>query len=404
MNPLKFSIFDEFRCAGQDCPETCCNASIWNASVDDSTLDRWQRIEDARIKSSLMDSIIEAKAQVGNGSHHLKRNNQDNCVHLTRDGLCWVQSNLGHEYLPRTCAEYPRRYWMDEYIGYISLVLSCPEVVRTLFTEYLNKECLTKEPDDKNKAPKREISINISLSEELFKLTTEVTESSKYTVNLMLLYIGEVLYDIVSLPQQGQLDMNSLKSLCSNSKQKMHKMNKAINENKMSAEPIITGQFWEMVYSFVVDAGMLLPSYSEAFRDELLDILSVDIKGESIFIEISELADQYRSAMYENLPKDYHKMMRNYIRVKFLNALFPWNPHEGNVIAGFIYCLIPYSLIQLLMWVQYRQSGKFDINDLVTIVCRVERRLGHSKTIYKTISKNQQLLQLDRYLKSLIKA
>ena len=76
---------------------------------------------------------------------------------------------------------------------------------------------------------------------------------------------------------------------------------------------------------------------------------------------------------------------------------------SGNIIAGFLYCVIPYMLIQALLWITKDIKGEITTSDIVNIVYRVERSLDHNASIYVFFSDNPELLHLDRYLYLLLK-
>ena len=100
----------------------------------------------------------------------------------------------------------------------------------------------------------------------------------------------------------------------------------------------------------------------------------------------------------KHVPDGYMDYMRSYLVVKFFNNRFPWNSIEGNVVAGYLYCVLPYALIQLLVWMQVRVAGNIDENEVKRIIYSVERYLDHNQRIYKILSDHTELLRLDDYL------
>lgn len=114
--------YKEFRCAGADCPETCCKG--WDISVNREAMKKYRALK-------------RGGFDFGGGIDFLRkkiRMKEAGCPFL-EDGLCRIHRVLGENYLCRTCRSYPRhgedygsrREW--------SLSLSCPEAAGILLRQ-----------------------------------------------------------------------------------------------------------------------------------------------------------------------------------------------------------------------------------------------------------------------------
>jgi lysine-N-methylase len=133
---------DSFRCIGSDCEDTCCKG--WTIPVDEATIEKHRRLP-----ASPLLSLCDFKGSLTpEGADHskpltfvqIRMTDSQQCPLLSEDRLCRLQTEYGEEYLPSTCATYPRIVHRNGDKLEEALTLSCPEAARlvlldpTLFT------------------------------------------------------------------------------------------------------------------------------------------------------------------------------------------------------------------------------------------------------------------------------
>lgn len=150
---------DSFRCIGSDCEDTCCKG--WTIRLDQATIEKHRRLP----ASSLLYSLCDATGSLNpECTDHFKpatlvqirMTDAQMCPLLSEDRLCRVQTEYGEEYLPSTCATYPRIVNWNGDEREEALTLSCPEAARmvlldpTLFTAKPHRimQPLGKSPED----------------------------------------------------------------------------------------------------------------------------------------------------------------------------------------------------------------------------------------------------------------
>jgi lysine-N-methylase len=136
------SYADSFRCIGSDCEDTCCKG--WTIPVDQETIEKHRRLP-----ASPLLSLCEAKSSLSPEGTDLSKpvtfvqirmTDSQQCPLLSEDRLCRLQTEYGWEYLPSSCATYPRIVHRNGDRLEAGLTLSCPEAARlvlldpTLFT------------------------------------------------------------------------------------------------------------------------------------------------------------------------------------------------------------------------------------------------------------------------------
>lgn len=130
---------ERFQCVASKCEDTCCGG--WGIPIDRQTYEKYQALPDGPLRSMIESGILLAPEGAsgtdgfGPDAFAKIRMTEDNaCPMHGADGLCQIQSQLGHEYLSKTCASYPR---IPREVGGIqetALSLSCPEAVRVVLT------------------------------------------------------------------------------------------------------------------------------------------------------------------------------------------------------------------------------------------------------------------------------
>lgn len=119
------SYYNDFRCLGGACPDTCCRD--WSVVPDGDALADY-----AAAPSPLRERIAQNLAVDEDGGLCFRLDEGGRCALLTPDGLCAIQKEWGEEHLCAHCAAYPR--FIEEFgsLTESSLALSCPEAARLL--------------------------------------------------------------------------------------------------------------------------------------------------------------------------------------------------------------------------------------------------------------------------------
>lgn len=141
------TYFDEFKCIGGECEDTCCAG--WQIDIDKKTFKKYKNETNPNIKNILNQNIKRNRSNSVYDANYgrFKLDENQSCTMLTNDGLCSIQNILGEQALCRTCTIYPRE--INEVNGIIekSLLLSCPEAARIVLNrpegiEFIEEEGL----------------------------------------------------------------------------------------------------------------------------------------------------------------------------------------------------------------------------------------------------------------------
>ncbi|GEK31501.1 hypothetical protein KZO01_18100 [Kurthia zopfii] len=128
---LKPTYFDDFKCIGSECEDTCCAG--WNIGIDKKSFKKYRKETNPNLKS-LLQKNVSRNRQATSDYHYgqFKMDDQDKCSMLNEENLCTIQLTSGEEALCHTCTIYPRSAKSINDSIEKSLDTSCPEAARLI--------------------------------------------------------------------------------------------------------------------------------------------------------------------------------------------------------------------------------------------------------------------------------
>ncbi|HVP46520.1 MAG TPA: flagellin lysine-N-methylase [Bryobacteraceae bacterium] len=121
--------FARFRCIGADCEDTCCDG--WAVPVDRAAYEKYRDCTDPEWRASFEKLVTIQPANPTDHDYARIRLETTTCPFLS-DGLCSIQKSFGEDYLPATCASFPRVWNIVDQVLEASLDLGCPEAARVV--------------------------------------------------------------------------------------------------------------------------------------------------------------------------------------------------------------------------------------------------------------------------------
>lgn len=115
--------YDAFSCVASACPDSCCKE--WEVDVDEASAAYYRTLDGAlgdRLRQVLRDTPDGTMMTIENGR----------CPMWLDNGLCRIQSELGHDALCTICRQYPRLVHDFGDFQEYGLELSCPEAARLI--------------------------------------------------------------------------------------------------------------------------------------------------------------------------------------------------------------------------------------------------------------------------------
>lgn len=124
--------FYRFACIASACPDSCCKE--WEVDVDGDTAAYYRTLP-----GELGDKLRRCLRDRSDGTVMAIENGR--CPMWRADGLCQIQSALGHDALCRVCREFPRLRHDYGDFAELGLELSCPEAARLIFSARSSHLC-----------------------------------------------------------------------------------------------------------------------------------------------------------------------------------------------------------------------------------------------------------------------
>lgn len=184
----KAAYFDEFRCIGGSCPDSCCKE--WDVQVDGESAARYRRLPGAlgdKLRSVLKDVDGETLMQAEKG----------HCPMWREDGLCRIQAELGEQALCHTCREFPRiRHDYGDFVE-LGLELSCPEAAKLILRRHDGFVSLEQSGEESGDYDREVMDILLKSREELRLILNDDKYKipERFAIALMHAYHVQALLD-----------------------------------------------------------------------------------------------------------------------------------------------------------------------------------------------------------------
>ena len=204
MNILKPFYYDDFKCVGGGCKDSCCIG--WNIYIDKKSYKAYKNVKGEYYKK-LKDGISRNRKDSDDLHYGDMKLENGKCKFLNKQNLCDIYIDLGQEYLCNTCKIYPRVINKNGDIYEKGLKLSCPEVAR-MFVELKDIFSFDMENRELNKIEKQYTMHieNFKYNKDLYKvlwegrsLSIEVAQFTQIDIWKRLVFIIFKIFNMHSI-------------------------------------------------------------------------------------------------------------------------------------------------------------------------------------------------------------
>lgn len=395
MQSFRLKALDSFHCLGGDCPFTCCKG--WEITLNPEIVAKWETLEPGAFKQGLL-AAIERNPAAHQEILSMHRSEDGACIMLDETGLCNIHKQT-EELLPATCRDYPRiacNYGMKKLA---TANLSCPEIVRLVLAANTTDQFQISE--DGFPSPVELGGLAGKIGQQLENFTNLVLAEQRFSLAVRIAGIAEILVRLEQKRQQGILNLPEVQRLCAKPRQHLYELNQKTRLRHFRPQPALAGRFWKFIVSALGTPDAQAYFDRTITQNEFVQraiAAQTDVECTALYEEILG----YRNSAFFELSEANQLYGEKYLSVKFANSGFPATPTGGNFIATFLYCIFPFALIQLLLWLQAAQKGKVSDESVLSMISRSERMLGHNDHIYLYLQQNTAALRLDLYYQCLM--
>ncbi len=194
---IKPSFYDLFECKADKCTDTCCAG--WEIEIDKVSMSKYGNIKTCfgnRIRNSI--EYIDSQPC-------FRRDKNERCVFLDKNGLCDIYSRLGQSFLSDICREHPRFY--DEFDGIVEagLGLCCEKVCELLIENDFDIVYDIKEQ------PEEDISLLLSCRQHIFDILNNNEKPFEIRISECLQYSEKIQSELFGIePSEFVCDKTSL--------------------------------------------------------------------------------------------------------------------------------------------------------------------------------------------------
>ncbi len=391
-------VLDEFTCLGGDCPDNCC--TDWEIPVNQEIYDKWKSLPEGEEKQRILNSVAITN-QDGQQVIMLAQDPENRCVNLNSDGLCSIYAHLGPDYLGTICREYPRVSRETETKRVNTASLSCPEIARLVISADTSRTPLFTTPSAAQANALYAPDEASFISDFLDTWMSGTLAQRKYPLNVRIYYLADILCRLATLSAQGAFDPAAMRKICKEYKQELFSINLAVKNRKFRPDPFVAGSFWKFIYQAGQRLFKLNENSNEARSGLITTLASLTDELENQYHKIYEEICAHRQRARPMI-RDFDSGFENYLTALFKYNGFPWYPTEGNYVATFVRCIIPFALTQLILWVKVGEGERLIPQTIWDAIYKVERTVGHGPGIYKELGENITLLRLDKYCACLL--
>jgi len=118
----------DFRCLGAQCEDHCCYG--WDVNVDQKSYERYRRLPSTGLGARIQKALERNRKDPCEARYAKFRRKTETCPFLSPKRLCRIHAELGEDFLPDTCALFPRHLRARESWVEVSASMACPEIAR----------------------------------------------------------------------------------------------------------------------------------------------------------------------------------------------------------------------------------------------------------------------------------
>lgn len=124
-NCFEPEYIQNFSCEGEKCDAKCCRG--FQIDLDRNTHTKYRMLQNSDVRKKILDSLFWNQETQ---TYRMKLDENFSCPMICDDNLCYIQKNLGEDFLADSCAVFPRRVFVIGNTITRTLSLFCPVAAR----------------------------------------------------------------------------------------------------------------------------------------------------------------------------------------------------------------------------------------------------------------------------------
>lgn len=368
MKILKPYFYDEFKCTGGECIDTCCAG--WRIVIDETTLCKYDEVNgDFGLK--LRENINRED------KNSFKLNEKHHCPFLNKELLCDIYIELGEDMLCNTCKIYPRVTRVLGDITEQNLLLSCPEISKLIVENNFPMDFEFKEIEESNISKTNQTDF-LLLDSLLLGRSISVEIMQNRTIEMWKRCFLNI---IISQNIQKYLDNNQVEHIKNylDKFQNENYLSQYLNETDMlKGNSAIKLLIYKLITYKLTDISFSNENLV-SYVSETFNYLN-QLDNQEGLSKLEELIVSYKKG---NMDKEY--VMENFIVYNLFDNYMPAydtkNLHKNIIMIFYFSALI--ELFQMVRW--YNKGEQITDKERIDIIYLLSRTFMHITANYNKL-------------------
>ena len=388
----------QFKCIGSDCPDTCCAG--WRVDIDKTTYKKIKTLDDSPVHRQIK-SYFKVNPDGDTLRHaYIDLESTGRCPALDASQLCTIQSEVGEDYLSKTCQLYPRQFSNVGEAVEMHLYLSCPEAARLCLdsdTSPIYTPMELKIPRGKSlpnvggfsTKPEQALTPEAFMFWQLRNLIFELSANPSIPLWELVLLVGflseklQAYFESEKQPKASQIELIVLQS-------KLVALDGTFHQEveRILPEERVLG-LRALYVQVMTNERIKLPGLS---KDGFIDLVAKSFDGYNSFMD----ANKSVTAHLWSEPNEYiQRALRNYLRNEVGLQVFP-RLLDPDLLGQWRNIVIKLSLINFyLNGLREHYGGEFSMNHCVALVQKFSKAISHNSAYLPRIDELMKKAGID---------
>lgn len=357
----------KFQCDGSKCNAKCCGN--WRIDIDMESYKKYQRIKNPAMRKKILSCMEPGMTVQG---FKIKLGEDMFCPLLCEDKLCYIQRNLGEDYLSVTCRHYPRNVHNIGRFQIRTLSMTCP--VAAEMALFLPDGLDVQESESKMLSGIWSLPVGIkSVPDDLATVHVmlggfAILQNEAYSMEQRLVLLGLFMDRLQDLQQ----DADAVLELIS-----------YYNSEKFRQE---ISSLWE--------SWRYYPAAHRQFMSGIFRVLNEEKKLASLapFLSISKNYDILYDDKHNNIIEKLGDVLERYWQQEWLFHAFPFAV-EGSFLHNYFAYLIAYEILQVYIYGIYKSSKEWDKEVVLKELGGFSRMVDHERNFMDILVKETAVFE-----------
>ena len=382
-NCFEPEYIQKFSCDGEKCGAKCCKG--FQIEMDRHTHEKYRMLQDFDLRKKILDNLTwHPEAQ----NYRMNLDENFVCRMLCDDNLCYIQKNLGENFLADSCAIFPRRTFVTGNTITRTLTLFCPIAAKLALIDsnpLKFQNVLLK--SDRSGAffhqsisdmPARKFLLPLE------KIAIEILQNRRFSLNKRLAILGIIMSMLNA--QLGNLSEEFLQESAEKFRteeffSRMQRNFSVMHFDKKAHTQIMFRLMDELFGTAIIYYSTEQRNFAK-YMPQAFGMTDAEKKPAE---ELLRLYDENFAAYDEFVRKKYPQFMENYFVHNFFAGLYPCRVQGNLVLNYFLFATLCKFFEFGLICMAGVERENLRLDDILEFAGRFSHRLDHGHKFQQII-------------------